>query len=246
MNSQPTSLGHCKDCRYWKPASETVGTCFAAPPSFRNDEGMGEWPMTKADAGCGRFAGPPKGITYHEKVSSAKIVELVRENNKPGPNGERRVYFRRYLIADLMKLGLAKSSAVDRIKTLSARGVIVVHRGVPFPGYDPECMVTLPDAEVIDYRTPPRTQGSGGRPKMDPTLYLDRLHEAAPTPDTALNMSEVTRLFTPITRPTAYRIIGELVNAGLVQRTASGLYCAPAAGPATAEAEKGVSLEFED
>lgn len=230
---EPESLvtGTCAQCRYWKDVdgglAEGRRECRRWSPKIIVQGGfpLGVWPQTRAEDGCGAFKAEGQlGVT--EKVSAAQIIGLVKAAlDEPG-----KIYARQWLVEDMMELGLARSSAVSRVKEMERRGELIIRK--PAEGSHPfqNLCVWLPEKEPVRVV---RQALANGRPRMDYDQFLGPIRKAAPTADEAMGFNALLRYVKnhgPIGTGTFGRVLEHLIGTGKVAKTASGLYHAlPAA-----------------
>lgn len=108
----------CSVCRHWVP-SGGLGECRRGWPTPNGME-RAVWPMTRPTDFCGYFA-MPAGSGSMAKITDAEILELLRSitvNDMPVK--------RAWLVDDMMKRGVARSSALERIERLVRDGALCV------------------------------------------------------------------------------------------------------------------------
>lgn len=108
----------CAACRHWVVGG-ALGECRRGWPT-PNGSDRAVWPLTRAEDFCGYFA-MPAGSGSMAKITDAEILELLRSIT----SGKLPVK-RAWLVDDMMKRGVARSSAVERVERLVRDGVLCV------------------------------------------------------------------------------------------------------------------------
>lgn len=217
MNTDTEELeSKCESCRHWIALGDnSLGECRRGWP-IPNGKERALWPLTMPADVCGYFSRPP-GSGSNIKVTDAEIVAMVRATENDA-NPMKRAW----LVNDLVAKGLARTSALERIKRMVARGDL----GCGQPGDGGSTIMWLPGkmpAVVVAVAGPMAV----GRPGYKASDFLSAVGEHLRKRGGSSKQSivRVMGVVQPgIGQGTAYRLISAMEETRNIHRNADGLY----------------------